>query len=308
MNSQEQEIQVNVKPQEDLENRRRFIKGAGIATPVVLTLSSRSVFGAMCGSEIASGNQSHAVQGSCELGSSSATWLGMSVSNNPVNVAQPNTQTRDGTSCVKKSNTTPALPATQSIKTVAASWEEVTKINNKTTTKTKNGSCTITFNITPTLVGSYLWAGSSYSYGEQYKYVATVKNIQNSSSNNFAGKIKLAPAITITTTPDENFKVSATELQKGSTVISTLYGFTGGATYNSIFTSDVYGDLGSKTLREILSKNPNSDETYLITALLNAKYYGTKYPFSESDIRKLAAKDPTFPVPNYTPALLQKTW
>ncbi len=54
--------------EEGVEKRRRFIKGAGIAVPVVLTLSSPSVFGIDCGSEIASGNQSHTGTGSCTSG------------------------------------------------------------------------------------------------------------------------------------------------------------------------------------------------------------------------------------------------
>ena len=53
-----------------MEKRRRFIKGAGIAAPVVLTLASPSVFGIQCQSEIASGNQSQNPNGSCELGKS----------------------------------------------------------------------------------------------------------------------------------------------------------------------------------------------------------------------------------------------
>jgi hypothetical protein len=69
-----QEPQNPNKTTEDaaVKNRRRFIKGAGVATPVVLTLSSPSVFGALCASEIASGNQSHTGTGSCTLGLSPA--------------------------------------------------------------------------------------------------------------------------------------------------------------------------------------------------------------------------------------------
>jgi hypothetical protein len=49
-----------------IKKRRQFIKAAGV--PVILTFSSPSVFGALCASEIASGNQSHTGQGSCESG------------------------------------------------------------------------------------------------------------------------------------------------------------------------------------------------------------------------------------------------
>jgi hypothetical protein len=55
-----------------IKKRRQFIKTAGV--PVILTFSSPSVFGALCASEIASGNQSHTGTGSCSLGFSTAHW------------------------------------------------------------------------------------------------------------------------------------------------------------------------------------------------------------------------------------------
>ena len=55
-----------------IKKRRQFIKAAGV--PVILTFSSPSVFGALCASEIASGNQSHTGTGSCSLGKSAAFW------------------------------------------------------------------------------------------------------------------------------------------------------------------------------------------------------------------------------------------
>ena len=59
-----------------VEKRRRFIKGAGLAAPVVLTLSSPSVFGAagFCLSQVMSGNTSHVVTGSCALGNNPSYW------------------------------------------------------------------------------------------------------------------------------------------------------------------------------------------------------------------------------------------
>jgi hypothetical protein len=58
-----------------VEKRRRFIKGAGVAAPVILTLSSPSVFGnTLCGSELISGNVSNVGAGSCTTGLSPATW------------------------------------------------------------------------------------------------------------------------------------------------------------------------------------------------------------------------------------------
>ena len=63
-----------------IKKRRQFIKAAGV--PVILTFSSPSVFGALCASEIASGNQSHTGTGSCSLGRSPGFWA------NPANKDQ----------------------------------------------------------------------------------------------------------------------------------------------------------------------------------------------------------------------------
>ena len=90
MSNQELQNRSNTKEDAGVDKRRRFIKGAGIAAPVVLTLSSPSVFGnILCGSEIISGNESQIVQGSCTSGNSPATWSGLSwpspYSNSPNN-------------------------------------------------------------------------------------------------------------------------------------------------------------------------------------------------------------------------------
>jgi hypothetical protein len=75
MSNQEQKNQGETNKEAGVEKRRRFIKGAGIAAPVVLTLSSPSVFGIQCGSEIISGNESQgAAQGSCQPGQSPIYW------------------------------------------------------------------------------------------------------------------------------------------------------------------------------------------------------------------------------------------
>ena len=73
MSNQEPHNQGETK-EAGVEKRRRFIKGAGIGAPVILTLSSPSVFGAFCRSEIMSGNESHMGAGSCVLGDSRNHW------------------------------------------------------------------------------------------------------------------------------------------------------------------------------------------------------------------------------------------
>ena len=69
MNGQEINSPSPAQEQSIAGKRRRFIKGAG-AAPIILTLSSPSVFGVptLCGSQIASGNQSHIVTPNCETG------------------------------------------------------------------------------------------------------------------------------------------------------------------------------------------------------------------------------------------------
>ncbi|MDD1625756.1 MAG: hypothetical protein LUO94_13460 [Methylococcaceae bacterium] len=74
MSNQEPQNQNKTTEEAAVDKRRRFIKGAGVATPVILTLSSPSVFGALCRSEIMSGNESHTGAGSCVLGESRNYW------------------------------------------------------------------------------------------------------------------------------------------------------------------------------------------------------------------------------------------
>jgi hypothetical protein len=74
MSNQKKPNQDETKKNADVEKRRRFIKGAGIAAPVVLTLSSPSVFGALCLSQMMSGNESRIGTGSCTLGLSPVFW------------------------------------------------------------------------------------------------------------------------------------------------------------------------------------------------------------------------------------------
>lgn len=74
MSNQELQNQSGKKEDEAVNKRRRFIKGAGIAAPVTLTLTSPSVFGALCLSEMMSGNASLTGPGSCVVGFSPGAW------------------------------------------------------------------------------------------------------------------------------------------------------------------------------------------------------------------------------------------
>lgn len=74
MSNQEIKNQSNTKEKSAVDKRRRFIKGAGVAAPVVLTLSSPSIFGDWCLSQMMSGNESHTGKGSCTSRQNLAYW------------------------------------------------------------------------------------------------------------------------------------------------------------------------------------------------------------------------------------------
>ena len=80
MSNQEPHNQGETK-EVGVEKRRRFIKGAGIAAPVILTLSSPSVFGALCLSQIMSGNESHVGTGNCTSGHTPLWWSNFTTAN-----------------------------------------------------------------------------------------------------------------------------------------------------------------------------------------------------------------------------------
>lgn len=74
MNNQEPQNQDKTTEDTGVEKRRRFIAGASVAAPVILTLSSPSAFGALCLSQMMSGNVSSVGEGSCTLGQTPAWW------------------------------------------------------------------------------------------------------------------------------------------------------------------------------------------------------------------------------------------
>ncbi|MCX7098743.1 MAG: twin-arginine translocation signal domain-containing protein [Methylococcales bacterium] len=75
MNNQEPQNQSKITEEANVQNRRRFIKGATAATPVVLTLASPSVLGGLlCLSQQLSGNLSGTPVGGCVKGKNPAYW------------------------------------------------------------------------------------------------------------------------------------------------------------------------------------------------------------------------------------------
>ena len=78
MNNQEPQNPNPSTEHAAVEKRRRFIKGVAVAAPVVLTLSSPSVFGngvSLCLSQQMSGNTSGTPTGNCVPGNNATYWL-----------------------------------------------------------------------------------------------------------------------------------------------------------------------------------------------------------------------------------------
>ncbi|MDD1628429.1 MAG: hypothetical protein LUQ26_13305 [Methylococcaceae bacterium] len=84
MSNQETQNLNKTTEEAGVEQRRRFIKGAAAATPVILTLASPSVFGVECLSQQLSGNASH-TPGSCVLGNDPTYWKGQTSYPSPYN-------------------------------------------------------------------------------------------------------------------------------------------------------------------------------------------------------------------------------
>jgi hypothetical protein len=76
MSNQKPQNQIKTTEEEGVEKRRRFIKGAAAATPVILTLASPSVLGTQieCLSQQLSGNASLNAP-ACQTGDGPVTWL-----------------------------------------------------------------------------------------------------------------------------------------------------------------------------------------------------------------------------------------
>jgi hypothetical protein len=282
------------------DSRRGFIKGVGLATPVVFTLASRSVLGAQCLSEMMSGNMSHTGSGSCVLGANPSSWRGMTVGNNPY--AAETIISINGNSFIKSisSGGTPKTTAnlTPSIK-VKGSWSK--------DKESLTGSCTVYFETTPSIEGTYSWFGG-IRYGVQNKYVTKVTKITDDKNKDkeITAEITIEEVLTPLNIASKFNLTSKQKLtsNKSSPTTFILYEFVDGDTYN-----DLFGGGDARPLREILNKNVNTDQAYLVVAMLNAKYY-KDYVLSEDDVKELASSNnPKIP-PNYTNLqhFLSSTW
>jgi hypothetical protein len=204
--------------EDGVEKRRRFIKGAGLAAPVVLSLANRSAFGAAkgCLSQQVSGNISEAGAGSCSSGSLVTVWnpTNQTIGTTKGNIALSTTQTIGTT----KGNI--ALSTTQTTTPiVTASWTAGGKAYVLTATITQKGS-------------SYIWYGTSYVYGILTTQTITLGLTRNGQTQN--GTFKF-PTSGVTTNPT------------GSTLFTTLFpsgaSFTIGTTYYTYISNPATGAL-----------------------------------------------------------------
>jgi hypothetical protein len=285
--------------EDGVQKRRRFIKGAGLAAPVVLSLANRSAFGAAAGclSQQVSGNISQAGAGSCSSGSLVTVW-------NPTNQ----------TIGTLKGNIALSTTQTTSPPTVTASWSA-------------NGNNYVLTTATFTQKrSSYIWSGTSYDYGILTTQTITLGLTRNGQTrtNSFT-----FPASGVTTNPagstlfttlfpsaSTNYSPTTTyytyisnpatgALTKASSEgvsgvgsLSRSY-FSGGTAYNSITAfsgSTITGSL--RTNLSVAGLNANS-----VAALLNAVYTPASTPpyvLTVEQVKGLCATPPTEKLPPNT--------
>jgi len=279
--------------EDGVEKRRRFIKGAGLAAPVVLSLANRSAFGAAkgCLSQQVSGNISEAGAGSCSSGSLVTVWnpTNQTIGTTKGNIALSTTQT-----------TTPI---------VTASWTAGGKAYVLTATITQKGS-------------SYIWSGTSYVYGILTTQTITLSLTRNGSSIE-SGSFTF-PMSGVTTNPTgstlfttlfpsgASFTIGTTyytyisnpatgALTKALSAVGSLSRsyFSGGTAYNSI--SAFSGSSITTSMLANLSVaglNANS-----VAALLNAAYTPASTPpyvLTVAQVKGLCATPPTEKLPPNT--------
>jgi hypothetical protein len=284
-----------------VEKRRRFIKGMGLAGPVVLSLVNRSAFGGEVGclSQQLSGNMSQVGAGSCVSGFSPNTFL------QPVN-----------------SNITPLLSS------------GVPTNSNLSATVTISGDDHHTYTLATTLstiVKTYNWSGTPYMYGKlttQQSVSTLTKNnngnggetgdspsgsfilasIINGSTNIVVGQLFTVGTISqyVASTGGAVIRTMTTPLLpsdfNGGTVFSNAFGYTA---HNST--------LSNKPMREILLAASGSLDAYCVTALLNAAHTPASNPpyvLTVQQVKGLCAPSPSEELPSHITLsdFLASTW
>ena len=335
MSNQEPQNQGKINEDADVQKRRRFIKGASVATPVVLTLANRSVFGAaqQCLSQQISGNMSHVGEGSCESGQPPTAWrgnlngqpiptIGTSITNISVNGQGPRI-VRDEVMIDKK---------------VTASF-----IGNPYPPGTK---VKIVQNI-KVIKQTYYWYGTNFIYGDLFTTEITTKIFKGT---NFTTNVfeEITVEQLTSSTPDidkynpphvvvqAKFKTGTqwaytnadgTKNPDGTTTALNIWpiGYTfvkplpakcsdfaagTGTTMDAAFNGT---GASSLPMREILCTDPSSHDSYCVTAMLNASYNQPpiNYVMTVDQVKAVCANPPTCPYPpgyNSLWDFLASTW
>ena len=305
-----QEPQNQVKTEEaSVEKRRRFIKGAGIATPVVLSLVNRSAFGAaqQCLSQQISGNMSQVVgAGSCVSGQSPLAWKGPNII---------------GTNITQFSlvSDVPTGPTEVINKNVRANFQG--------STGGSNGEAIKIVQTTNVTMKTFQWTGTGFNFG----VLTTTQTVTNINKINGAGTIGdlVSTEVTVqsvnggigTVNVNDKFTAgtkweytggnpltvvtSATLSAPNTLPAAKCSDFTGGTTFNAAFG---YGPATS--MRESLCTNAASADAYCITAMLNAAFVPAfNYVLDVTQVKALC--NGSCPVPSgfaSLSAFLTSTW
>jgi hypothetical protein len=294
MSNQELHNQGEIKEEADVQKRRRFIKGAGIAAPVVLSLANRSAFGAaqQCLSQQVSGNMSHVGANSCASGYSPTLWRNPSV----------------GTAITKL--------------VLVSNIASTTTLINKRVTATFTGSAPApgtSVNIVrkrTTKTQTYRWAGTSFTYG-----ILTTTKISTKITKVSGGATVTTPILitavtaggTGTVTVGQTYTTNAVWEYTGAIPANTLTisnpdttvsplpapscsDFTGGTAFNVAFGYGV-----TTAMRAILCADVNSEASHCVAALLNATFTPSiNYVATVAQVKSLCAT-PGSPYPaNYS--------
>lgn len=326
MSNQEPQNQDKTTEETAVEKRRRFIKGAGIAAPVVLTLANRSAFGAVgCMSQQVSGNMSQAGAGSCVPGNSPSTW-------------QPPTPTPQPAPVVGHTCGNITSGTSKNLTTGQVSISKTVTVTNTSPSPSipAGAPCTLTISYpsTPSQI-SYPWYGTSYVYGLYTTSAPTIKltyvtyNNKKSQTNTYRGTFTIASVTGGDTTPSltgltlatgntTQYIISGTSGVPIRTVASAfpkIYSdFTGGTTFNAAFGyAAPNSTLTNTSMREILSTAGGSLDAYCVTALLNAAFYSNAHPpyvLSVDQVKGLCAQVPSEKLPPGISlgAFLTSTW
>lgn len=310
MSNQEPQNQGKTKEEADVQKRRRFIKVAGVAAPVVLTLANRSAFGQAqpCLSQQISGNMSQIGQGSCESGMSPLEWKG------------PN---QLGTNITDFTEVSTVGPTTDKIdKEVEATFAS----------SDLRGDRIRIISETVTTIKTYKWYGTNFIYG-----ILTTTERNTSSITRISDGTSIMTEVMVTN-PDPNpagspnigaiisgqkFIVGERSEYTGSNPLTTWSGiippapkcsdYTGGTTFIAAFG---YGSMNP--MREFLCKldNPNVNSAnklnaYRVTAMLNASYDAPaiNYVLTVDQVKAVSATPPTCPIPgDDLSTFLRSTW